>query len=268
MQTNLPKTKEAFEILEARWPEVVFIIGIDILSLFFNKLLYLVSLNITTFQKLVDAAWGFAFIVVTVLLIIGFQRTLYLEGINRQSPITLLRAGAHFFWRMLGFGLIYLPVYFILSGMSFLVIKRFTSIETSFWETSITASLVRQLCFTISEIILIKPLLFIFPLIVVLDCRILKSFKLLKHCKLSNAKELVALFIISMLLTFLWAFLPSVASATSLTQFAFLIAQTVTQSFIGLIIAVMAVRFVASLNLVYDDIQTGLDSQNLLKPSK
>ena len=267
MRLNFLKTKEAFEILKARWPEVAFIIGIDILLLFFNKLLFLVSLNRTTFQKLVDTAWGFAFFVVTVLFITGFQRTLYLEGINRQSPITLLRAGVHFFWRLLGYGLIYLPVYFVLSGLSFLFIKRFTSIEASFWETSITDSLVRQLCFTISAIILIKLFLFIFPLIVVLDCRIFESFKLLKHCKLSNAKELVALFIISMLLQFFWAFLPSVASDTSLAQFAFLIVQTVIQNFIGLIIAVMAVRFVASLNLVYDDSRKGLDSQNLLKSS-
>jgi len=257
----MTEIKKTLEILKSRWPEVALIIGIGTLSLFYNKLLYLVPPNITTLQKLVDLSWFFAFIVVIELLITGFQRTLYLEGPNRQSTITLLRVGAHFFWRMLVFGLIYLLVYWILAKSIYWAMRSLLPVNANFWETAKAASFIYKLCFTASSSILIKPLLFIFPLIVVLDCRLFKSFKLLKHCKLLEAIELVILFLISTLITYLWAFLPSIESASTVPKFTLLIVATIAQGFIGLMTAVMAVRFVASQNLVYDNVAKPLDSQ-------
>ena len=266
----MTEIKETLAILKARWPEVALIIGLNVLSLFVSKLRLMVKPKMSPIQTTIGLGSLLVFIVIIVivtLLTIGFQRTIYLEGKKRQSPMVLFRIGKHFFWRMVAFGLIYIPVFWILARLTFLAIKQFISIETGFLETAKVAPLVYQLCFTAATLILIKPLLLIFPLIVVLDCRISKSFKLLKQCKLLHARELIILFLISMAVTFLWVFLPSIKSATTISQYVLIVAWSITRHFIGLMIAVIAVRFVASQNLVYDDRSRSLDSQDLLKPS-
>ena len=252
----MTEIKKTLAILKARWPEVTFIIGLNILSLFANKLHLIVHSKATPAHAFISLGCFLVvitIIMITILLTVGFQRTVYLEGQKRQSPIVLLRVGKHFFWRMVKFGLIYIPIFFILAWLTFLAIKQFTSIETGFLETAKGAPLVYQLCFTTATLILIKPLLLIFPLIVVLDCRISKSFKLLKQCKLLDAGELVILFFISMGVSFLWAFMPNIKSAITLLEFLLMINLSILQQFVGLMTAVMAVRFVASLDLVYDE---------------
>lgn len=203
-----------------------------------------------------------ALIAIIMLLTIGFQRTTFLEGQKRQSPIALFRIGTHFFWRTVGFGLIYIPVWGILVWLTFLVIKPFTSIETGFWGTAKIPPFIYQLCLTTATLIIIKPLLFVFPSIVVLDCRIFQGFKLLKQYKLLDAKELVILFLISMAVTFLWVFLPSIESASTTSHYVLIFARSIMQQFIDLMIAVMAIRFVASRNLIYDNGSKPLDSLN------
>jgi len=167
---------------------------------------------------------------------------------------------------MIVFGLMYLPAYVILAWLTFLAIKQLYPIETGFWKTAKASPFIYQMCFTAATIIIIKPLLFIFPSIIVLDCRISQSFKLLKQYKLLDAKELVILYLISMAAAFLWVFLPSIYSATTILQFVLASAQSIIQQFIVLMIAVLSVRFVASRNLVYDDGSRPVDSQTLLKP--
>ncbi|MHC4719515.1 MAG: hypothetical protein ACYSYT_03465, partial [Planctomycetota bacterium] len=148
----MTEIKNTLAILKARWPEVTLIIGLYVLSLSVNKLHLLIPI---TKESLLRALSSFVFfilliiiIVITILLQTGFQRTFYLEGQKRQSLMTLLRVGKHFFWRMVKFGLIYIPVFFILVWLTFLVIKPFTTIETGFWATSKVAPFTYQLCFT------------------------------------------------------------------------------------------------------------------------
>jgi hypothetical protein len=111
-----------------------------------------------------------------------------------------------------------------------------------------------------------KPILLIFPLIIVLDCSILKSFKMLGRCRLRDARELVILFLISLGLTSLWGFLPS-ASAQPISYYFLIAVYTIAGQFIDLMMAVMAIRFVASQNLIYDNGSKPLDSQDSLNPS-
>ncbi len=265
----MTEIKETLAILKARWPEVTFIIGLNVLPLFLNKLHLMVKPKISLIQTTIGLGSLLVLIVVIVivmLLTIGFQRTVYLEGKKRKSPMVLFRIGKHFFWRMVKFGLIYIPVFFILAWLTFLAIKQFTPLDTGFLETAKVAPFTYQLCFTTATLIIIKPLLLIFPLIVVLDCRISKSFKLLKQCKLLDARELIILFLISMIVAFLWVSLPSIKSATTISQYAFIVARSIIQHFIGLMVTVMAVRFVASLDLVYDDRSRSLNAEDLLKP--
>lgn len=103
-------------------------------------------------------------------------------------------------------------------------------------------------------------------IIIVLDCKVLESFKFLKRCKLFNAKELLILVLISTIFSFIWTILPKLNEALTTSQFILIVFSTVVMQFIGLMIAVTAVRFVASQNLAYDDHLRSADSQDLLKP--
>ncbi|MFH1371663.1 MAG: hypothetical protein ABII09_10320 [Planctomycetota bacterium] len=265
----MSEIKKTLEILKARWPEVTLIIGLTVLSLFTNRLLQILKTTINPLYVLVIPILGcsMALLIITTLLQIGFKRTVYLQGQKRQSPVALLRQGKHFFWRLVGFGLIYMGVLVILAWLTFLTVKQFTSIETSFWETAKASPIAYQLCSTVPMLILIKPFLFIPSLIVVLDCRIFESFRLLKLCRLRDAKELTILFLVSMVASFLWVYLPTMRSASTIPQYILVTAQSFAQHFISLMMAVMAVRFVASQNLVYDNGSKQLDSQDSLKPS-
>jgi len=116
------------------------------------------------------------------------------------------------------------------------------------------------------NIILMKFILLLPALVIVLDCRVFESFKFLKKCRLRDAGELIVLFCFNMAFPYLWMFSRTLHGTTTRPQLFFRIVTSIITCFIGLIIAVMAVRFVASQNLVYDDRSRSLDSQDLLKP--
>ena len=247
----MKEIKETASILKVRWVEVILIIGlnlsISLSNLFWQKnpeLNPILILFYSCFMLILSSIW--------MMLYTGFQRTVFLEGSKRQSPLVLLRAGKHFFWRMLGIGLLWGIAYFILSWLVFSVGKQFTSINTGFFEAAKSAPLIYQLCFIAAMLILMKPFLFIPALIIVIDCGIAKSFKLLKCCKLLNAKELVVLFFVSIILFFLQAFLPSFSDVKTPSQYVLTIIPIIIQKFIWLIMLVMAVKHVASLDLVHE----------------
>jgi len=166
--------------------------------------------------------------------------------------MALLKKGKPFFWRMVGFGLIYLIPYFISAWLIFLLIRYFTSIDTRFFETAKVTPWVHQLCFVAPMLILIKVLLFIPALILVLDCGVLESFKFLRKCRLLDSKELVTLFCLRMALLFLWIFLQIPYIPATSSQYILKSVPTVIGYVLWLTIAVTAVRFVASLDLMYD----------------
>jgi len=175
--------------------------------------------------------------------------------------MALLKKGRYFFWRMVGFGLIYVVPYFILAWLIFLIIKYFTSIDTGFLETAKVTTWLYQLCFIAPMLILIKVVLFIPALILVLDCGVFESFKFLRKCKLLDSRELVALFCLRMVLPFLWVFLRIPYNPETTSQYILRIVPTVIGYVLGLIIAVTAVRFVASVGLVYDNSWSSLISE-------
>jgi hypothetical protein len=192
------------------------------------------------------------------MLIFGFQRTVYLEDRKRQSPLVLLREGKHFFLPLAGLGIIYSLILACLQILVFWTIKH---AATGFMDTRWGTSLIYLTLSTSFNLILIKPVLLIFPLIIVLDCSILKSFKMLGRCRLRDARELIILFLISLGLPFLWALLPSQHGMT-ISHYLLPTSHIIVGQFIDLMIAVMAIRFVASRNLIYDNGSKPLDSLN------
>lgn len=207
-------------------------------------------------------------IMINMLLVLGFQKTIHLAGKKRQSPVVLLRTGWHFLGRIVKIGLIWLPIYLFLIWLTFLVVKKATSIDTNFFETAQSSPFLYQLCFTMPGFILVKPLLIMPALIIVLDCRVFQSFKFLKRIRLFDAKELLALFLVITVATFHWTLLPRLNEPISTWQFALKIFFSALTCFLQLMLAVTAIRFVSSLSLVDDGVKRGLNSEGLSRPPR
>lgn len=264
----MAEIKKTLTILKARWPEVTLIIGLYALAILSNNLSRATRPDLTKtlfLLRIPFSLFSLTLMVVSMILNYGFLRTVHLEGQKVQTPMALLKTGRHFFWRMVGFGLIYIVPYFILAWLIFLIIKYFTFIDTGFLETAKVTPWLYQLCSIAPMLILIKVVLFIPALIIVLDCGVFKSFKFLRKCKLLDSRELVALFCLRMVLPFLWVFLQIPYNPATSSQYILRIVSSIIGQFIGLIISVMAVRFVASLHLVYDNQPNSLDFEDSCK---
>ena len=253
--------KKTLAILKARWPEVtLIIISISLLPVLAGLV---VSPKSMRFFLLLRSIFSLIFILMLAMLRLGFLRTVYLEGQKRQSIAVLLRTGIHFLWRMIVLGLLYfIPLLTLTLLSTRLVARRVAPGETDILHNIF---LIRQLLVLVITIILMKFILLIPALVIVLDCRAFESFKFLKNCRLRDARELIVLFCFKMAFPYLWMFLRRLYGATTTPEHIFSIVNSVTTCFIGLIIAVMAVRFVASLHLVYDNQPSSLDFEDSRK---
>ena len=263
----MTEIKKTLSILKARWPEVILIIGLTVLLPFLSKLLtkpkYDSALSLTVLAVLALAvlatSFSLALMVVTIMLRSGFLRTVYLEGRKRQTIAVLLRTGLHFFWRMIVLGLLYFIPLLTLTLLS----TRLVGKPTAPGETDILHNI--SLLVLVINIILMKFILLLPALVIVLDCRVFESFKFLKKCRLRDAGALIVLFCFKMAFPYLWMFSRTLYGTTTTPQLIFRIVTSVTTCFIGLIIAVTAVRFVASLHLVYDNQPSSLDSEKFVE---
>lgn len=262
----MTEIKETIAIFKIRWPEATLIVGFYTLVSLSNSLFRATKPDLTKTLFLLYIPFLLILTVVSTMLNYGFLRTVYLEGQKRQMPIDLLKIGKHFFWRMVGLGLIFVVSYLILTQLIFLIIKYFTSTDTGFAESAKSTSWLYQLCFVAAMLILIKVSLFIPALILVLDCGVFKSFKFLRKCKLLESKELVALFCLGVVIPLLWTLLIIPYNPETSLQYILRIVTTVISYALWLIIGVIAVRFVSSLDLVYDGSAKDLNSEDLVQP--
>lgn len=261
------ETLKTLEILRARRPEVTLIIGLYTLVELSHSLFGFTEpdVDVTKPIFLPSILFILGLTVVSMILSYGFLRTVYLEGPKEQTPLDLLKIGKHFFWRMVGFSFIFAGLYFILTMLIFSITKYFTSTETGFIESATSAPWLYQLCSTATMLITMKVSLFIPAIIIVLDCRVVNSFKLLSKIKLFKLKELVALFCLSTVIHLLWLLLKIPENPETISQYIITIVTIVTGQVLGLIVTVTAVRFVGSLNLVYDGGMKDLDSEDVLE---
>ena len=254
----MTEIKKTLAILKARWPEVILLIGLAVLLPFLSKLLANSALSSTV----LSVGFLLPLMVIRTMLRLGFLRTVYLEGQQRQTIAVLLRTGLPFFWRMIVLGLLFsIPLLTLMLLSIHIAAKRVAPGEAGILHN---ISLIRQLLVLVINIIVMKFILLLPALVIVLDCRVFESFKFLKKCRLRDAGTLIVLFCFKMAFPCLWM-LSRTLYGTTTAQPIFRIVSSTTTCFIGLIIAVMAVRFVASLDLVYDAQTEPLDSQGLLK---
>lgn len=262
----MSEIKKTLAILRARWPEAVLIIGIFLSRPLVSRLLFgLAAKQLLTPNKLVLLYPSISLLLVAISATLrsGFLRTVYLQGSQRSSPLTLLRTGIYFLWRMVVLGALYSIPFLLVTLLSTGIIAGLVSPE-SFAQISVW---INQLFFLAFSVILVKLILLLPALVIVLDCRTFESFKFLKHCRLWEAKELVILFYAHLAFRFLLRFLRLHYDMTTASRYILEIGPLIISCFVNLIIAVMAVRFVASLDLVYDGGQSSLNSGNLVQPS-
>lgn len=204
------------------------------------------------------------FTVILLLLHTGFQRSVYLKGWKRQSPLALVHLGKHFLWRAVGLWLLLMFAGVLLAWLAFLIIRHPLAVSSGFWKAAQTDPLVYFGCYAVSGLMLIKPMLLLLPILVVHDCQISASFRLLRQHRMSEAQGLATVFVIFTLLTVMWGFLPSGEAARTGLHWILHIPLSLTQCFIGLMIGVMAVGFVGSAGVLQDDSTAGSDPENLL----
>lgn len=267
----MTEIRKTLAILKVRWPEVALIIGIYLLAILSNRLLAEVRLKSIRTINLIIPFVSLLLLLIRTLLRCGFLRTIYLEGPKRQSPLVLLLIGMHFLWRMFVLSLIYsLP--FILSFLIFSnLIHRYISSDKLtfshivFWFNTLYSVFV--------NLVLIKLILLIPALIIVLDCGVFDGFKSIRQYKLSKAKELVILYCVNIAIGIFVSILllycqgascrTTCCSAITTSQYILRIMSSTVANFISLMIAVMAVRFVASVNLAHDGSLASLDFEDL-----
>ena len=241
--------KKTLLILKARLPEVILLVGLNVLVVLSSLLFREENSEPVMTYSLFSIIISLLFTIGLINLRLGFLRTVYLEEEKQQLPSVLLKTGKHFFWRIVYLGLLYVIVYLALAWFIFSITKQVIPISKGFFET---APWVRQLFFILAMLTLVKPFLLIPAMIIVLDCGIFQSFRLLRQCHLRDSKPLVMLFLVQMAFTFLWSFLPISGDKVVMSEYVFISAGSIIGYFLSLAIAISAIRFVGSLNLIYD----------------
>jgi len=253
----MTEIRKTLAILGARWAEVTFVIGFGLLVSLFSGIL-------ESYEAY--CSWKgltcIGLLLIEILIYLGFLRTVSLESDKRQSPLSLLQKGKHFFWRFCGLGLLYVIVLVLLRQAIFFFIRIGTPIDGSLKEA---APVVALLCLSIAQLILIKLYLFIPALIIVLDCGAFESFKFLRQCKLSEAKELLAVYCAKIATSFVWLLLPTSGEIPIAPHIILVFSYYLIWNLLTLTILVMAIRFVVSLDLVYYGSAKDLNSEDLLR---
>ena len=248
----MEEIKKSLAIVQGRWQEVLLITGLSVMAM-------MAVIQMEQGQSEARASVMFLYTIFvmvlaigTAMLRLGFLRTVYLDEGKPQQPMILLRTGSRFFWRVVVIGLLYAVAFVALSLMVFLVTKRIGNIEGDFITC---AGWLRQLCFSAAGVILIKPLLLIPAIIIVVNSRVFQSFGLLGRCRLFEAKGLVGLFVIQTLFDFVEYIVREESGLSGMAMHVSLAAMLLVSHFLYLLMGVTAVRFVGSLNLVYDEQQ-------------
>ncbi len=229
--------KEALSIIKARWIEVCFIIGLmAVLMPLFGLLLTVYSLK-ANWMTVANRGIMLLHICISLFVLLiggGFLRTVYLEGKKRQSIFGLVKTGRHFFSRLLGFGILYA------GAMMFPVMVFFLLTWSAVCEPN--SSMINRIMAIALKLILVKPILLAPATIIVTDCELFGSFGFIRRMRLLDAKPMLAIFLIQLLLPLFFPHL----SVESLWHYPRVTLYSILSYGLSLLMMIMAVRFVGS----------------------
>jgi len=243
--------KESISILKTRWPEAAMLIGIALALGFLNMNFFTIEKDNASPQP----ANVFLFLVIMVFFLLfklGFLSTAHQSKDQHQLPLTLLKEGKRFFWRFVLLGMLYATVYFAVT-LAILPFFAPQDIINSNPEKLVPVfEKVSLIDYIIITLVFMKFILFLPALVIVTDVTVPLSFSLLKYCKLKDAKGLVVFFLIQMAINVIWMLLPDFGIELKYRKILSILPAVVNQCF-TLILTVAAIRFVASLDLLYDN---------------
>jgi hypothetical protein len=232
----MDEIKETLGILKARWHEVGILIG---LWLLLRLTALALSISPALMQLVQVISIGLSLFVLIVST--GFLRSIYLNQNQRQSLPALIQTGKPFFWRFLGLS--------ILAGLAMML---------PYWLLSICGfkgGALNHNTALFMKLLLAKLTLLIPAIIIVTDCSIPKSFSLMWKTKLfqAKAKPLLIFFLAAKIVlpTLPMLFFPGfwrASSSITWTDGVPLLC-SIFLHFMGLMLSVMAIRFVSSLEI-------------------
>ncbi len=252
----MTEIKQTLKILKSRYPEVSLIIGLYTLVL---VSMALVMADLLAQDKPLAAApqnplllfFSIGVALVSMILKYGFTRTVYLHGGSQEQPLVLLKTGMHFFWRIVGLGMLYLLALSAL-GIPLIIIKHQLTHADTPGASVLLVSAVDRVYSVGMMLILIKPVLLMPAVLIVLDCRMHEPWKMLNHLRLLDAKGVIFLFCLQIAIALVWPFSRLADAHITTSDYALTIAAAAAVYFVGFVAAVAAVRFVASRDLVYN----------------
>ena len=243
--------REAFLILKTRWPEAAMLIVLAI-ALGILNMNFFTTEESNASPEPVYALLSLLIMVFFLLFKLGFLSTANKSKDQHQQPLTLLKEGRRFFWRFALLGILYVTTYLVIT---FAIMPFFApqDIANSNPEKLMPVfEKVMLLDYIIVTLVFMKFIIFLPALVIANDVTVPLSFSLLKHCKLKEAKGLVILFLIPMAINVIWMLLPDFEIELKYQKIISILPALVNHC-LNLIIAVAAIRFVASLDLLYDN---------------
>jgi len=243
--------KEAISIFKNRWPEAAMLIGLALALGFLNMNFFVIEKGDASPQ----AANVFLFLAIMVFFLLfklGFLSTAHKSKDQHQQPLTLLKEGRKFFWRFVLLGMIYATAYFAVT-LAILPFFDVGDIANSNPEKLMPIlEKVSLIDYLIITVVFMKFIIFLPALVIVNDVTVPLSFSLLKSCKLKDAKGLVVLFLIQVAINLIWMAMPDFGIELKYQKIMAILPAITNQCF-TLLITVAAIRFVADLDLLYDN---------------
>jgi uncharacterized integral membrane protein len=175
-----------FDILKARWPEAVMVAGLQACCVALLKDLQNVPQPQTDFARLFFLGVGAAiFSIISQMLFWGFVRSAAVEGIQPAEPMALLRIGRMYFWKLLLFQLMLLPVVLLIilviqGGAQMLLYGKMES-EPPLWLSVAGAAVV--------GLVLMKPAYLIPAMILLRDYRIWDALRNLRQLRMLEMRH-------------------------------------------------------------------------------
>jgi hypothetical protein len=186
---------KTFEIMKARWPEVMLIWILQAAMMLLSiEMMHRWDIEETATAPpapewaIFFLAMGLAWLtIIWYMLLLGFLKTAAMEGATGQQPLTLLRAGRPYLWRMIGTQLLVgVGAWFIMGMMIagyFLVTKQKDVSNPPAWLIEPAGA--------IAMLLLAKPFLLMPSFIVVLDLAIRNSFLQMMQVPLTRIADLL-----------------------------------------------------------------------------
>lgn len=172
--------REVWDILKIRWPEVVMLVGLQAgAAILYRQLMVkfeTMAANGSQMPWLPSFLLGLGSMTLLIVLqmqIWGFLRTAALRPAEPCRPVELLRTGSPFFWRLLGFQILFsfalAFVYLVVATLlGILIFRRHAVGELPVWLHSLSVFL--------GFLLLLKPFVLMPALVLTYDYRLVESF--------------------------------------------------------------------------------------------